>query len=150
MEFEEQRRLEEHFRGLAEADLRRLTTLDRSQYRDEAFRMAMEELGRRRLPALLPEEYWSQFPEEWMAQVGFCHTCWTTTTDESPGPVGFFRIGTRLMGYEDPCSVCQSVVRTKWFCFLVVPLVRLAKYRVLPDPIKGRRLRDNVEASQRA
>jgi hypothetical protein len=154
MELEDQRRLEEHFRSLANADLRRITTLERPQHRDEAFRVAMDELARRRLAVLRPAEYWRQFQQEWLEQVGFCYQCWATTTDENLGAVAPRRlIGTRLVDEEDPCPICKSVIATKSFC-IVVPIVRQAKYRVLfdrkflPDPPKGRRLKDGIQIGQ--
>ena len=157
LESDEQRRLEAHFGGLADADLRRITTLERSQYREEAFQMALDELARRRLPLLLPEDYWRQFQEEWLAQVGFCYKCWTTTTDESLGAVfpGWRLIGVRLVDEADPCPACNSVVLTKSFC-IAVPIVSMGRYRVLldrrlfADPPKGRRLRDDATVAKSA
>ena len=156
MEPEEQRRLEAHFQGLSDGELRRITTLEREQYRDDAFGIAMDELARRHLPVLRPEEYWARFREEWLAQVGFCYQCWATTTDESLGArLSQKLIGTRVVAQvgQDPCPFCQSVVATKCFC-IVIPIVRQARYRVLFDrslfanPPKGRRLRESRPTSE--
>jgi hypothetical protein len=156
MEPEEQRRLEAHFQSLSDAELRRITTLDRDQYRGEAFGIAMGELGRRKLPVLQPEEYWARFREEWLAEIGFCYQCWATTTSESlGGGIAQRLIGTRLVEEGEPCPICHSVLATKCFC-IVVPIVRQCQYRVLfdrrlyGDPPKGRRLREGVQASQPA
>jgi hypothetical protein len=158
MEPEEQRRLEAHFQGPSDAELRRITTLERDQYRDDASRIAMGELARRNLPVLQPEEYWARFREEWLAEMGFCYQCWATTTSEPLG--GGIRqrligplIGTRLKEEGEPCPICHSVLVTKCFC-IVVPIVRRGQYRVLfdrrlyGDPPKGPRLREGVQASQ--
>jgi hypothetical protein len=151
VEPDEQRRLEARFRSLEDAELRRITALEREQYRDDAFALATDEMARRRLPVLSPEEYWAQFREEWLAQVGFCFPCWATTTDEllvGAPPRGRL-IGTRLVEGGDPCPVCRSVVATECFC-VVVPIVRFGRYRVIfdrgfaPDPPRGRKLRDGT------
>src|SRR5437867_3750167 len=145
MEFEERRHLEEHFRSLDDADLRQLAALERSQYRPEALEIAMGELARRRLHALSPQEWWQQFPDEWIARLGFCYQCWATTMDESPGSIlTVYLIGTRLLGKDDPCPTCKSFVRTKCFC-IVLPLIALGRYRVVPGEFQGRRLKDDVK-----
>jgi len=154
MDAEGQQRLEEHFRNVPDAELRRITTIERHQYREEAFQLALDELARRGLPLLQPDEYWSAYRDEWLAQVGFCHQCWAMTTDDSVGAILPRRlVGMRLLEEGTPCLICQSVVATKWFC-VVVPVVRQAKYRVLfdrsvfPDPPKGRRLREGADSAE--
>jgi len=155
MEVDDQQRLQAHFASLADGDLRWITSLERTQYRDEAFQMALDELARRRLPVLLPEEYWRQFPEEWLAHVGFCYQCWTMTTDEPLGAVspGWKLFGVGLANETAPCPACGSVTLTKTL-FVVVPIARLGRYRVLldrrlyGDPPKGRRLRDDAAIAE--
>ena len=128
---EEYREFEKRTRALDDAGLRRLTVLESSQYRPEVVTIARDELARRRLSVLSPEDYWKQFPAEWMAALGFCYRCWSETTDESPGlMVTFDLVGTRLLGRDEGCVECGSVVQSKWFC-VIVPIVRLGRYRVI-------------------
>jgi len=128
---EGRREVEEHIHELDDGSLRRLVALELSQYQPGAAEIARDELSRRRLPVLSPEEYWTQFRDEWLAGVRFCFRCWAETTDESPGltlTINF--IGTRLLGSDDPCPECGSVVRKMWFC-VVLPLIPLDRYRMI-------------------
>jgi hypothetical protein len=155
VEPEDQRRLETHFQRLTDAELRRITALEREQYRDDAFALAIAESARRHLPLLKPEEYWAGFRQEWLEQVSFCYQCWVTTTDEPLGG-GISRglVGTRVEEQGDPCPICHSVLASKAFC-IVFPIMRQAQYRVLfdrrlaPDPPRGRRLREGPTNSPR-
>jgi len=128
---DQRREHEERMRTMEDASLRCLLVLQQSDYLPEVASIARDELARRRIPMLSREEYWQQYPEEWLAAVGFCYRCWAQTTDESPG-LSFTvdLIGTRLLGSDEPCSTCGSVVQTKWFC-VIVPITRLGRYRVI-------------------
>ena len=126
--------VERHMRELDDAALRRLVVLEASNYQPAALDIARDELKRRHIPFLKPEEYWKQFPEEWLAGVVFCYRCWSETTDESPGHVVTLNlIGTRLLGCDDQCAVCGSVVQRMWFC-IVLPILPLSRYRVIRMP----------------
>ena len=62
---------------------------------------------------------------------GFCAQCVAETTDESPG--GTFTLngfGTGWFGASDRCRTCHSVVRGKWIQLLLLPVVRLGRYRM--------------------
>ena len=146
---EERRGFEQQMRGLDDTALRRLVVLEESAYRPEVVDIARDELARRKLPLLSLEEYWRQFPEEWMTALGFCYPCWIHTIDEPPSAIAFRGlIGTLLLGRDNPCSTCGSVVSTKWFC-VVVPIIRMSRYRVIyakrrlltPPEYIGRRLK---------
>jgi hypothetical protein len=147
-------RLEVQFRGLGDAELRRITTLERDQFRDEALRLAESELARRGLPLLPPEEYWSQYRDEWLAQIGYCYDCWAMTTSEPlPGATINRLFGMRLQLEGEPCLICGSVLAANCFCILI-PILRYAKYRALVDrrlygdPPKTRRVREASNAVQ--
>jgi hypothetical protein len=61
---------------------------------------------------------------------GFCKSCDASTTPESAGStVTVNGIGTQIYGAKDPCSECGSIVQTKWFVVIFVPLVPLGKFR---------------------
>ena len=123
-------------KALDDAALRRLVILEPSQYRTEVVSMARDELRRRGLAVLSPEDFWKQFPAEWIDALGFCHRCWSETTDDSLGVLLTYKgIGTRLRGGlaglgDKPCVECGSVILEKWF-YMVVPVVRLGYYRVI-------------------
>lgn len=107
---EAQRKIEKYMQELDDGTLRRLVAVELSQFEPAAVEMARDELRRRRIPILSPEEYWQQFPDEWLAGVGFCYRCWTATTDDPPGDtltVNF--IGTRLLGSDDPQNGAKKV-----------------------------------------
>jgi hypothetical protein len=134
MEPDAQRRLETHLSSLSDAELRRIATLEREQYRDDAFEIVLGELARRRLPKLQPEEYWAQFRNEWLAQVGFCYQCWAaTTSDPLPGGTTSRLVGMRLVEEGEPCPTCGSTLATNCFC-IIFPIVRTAQFRILADP----------------
>ena|ERR1700723_1590803 len=64
---------------------------------------------------------------------GFCESCLSQTSPEQVGGVFTFNLllGTRLLGFGEHCSQCNSVIKRKWF-FLILPLFPVsAKYRVL-------------------
>jgi hypothetical protein len=128
---QERLEFETRMRELHDAELRTLIVLRQSQYRPDVVAIARDEAARRRLIALSPNEYWSQFPSEWMATVGFCYQCWTDTTDEWPGPsLTFSGFGTRLLGHDEPCSTCGSIIQTECLC-IFAPLFPLDRYRVI-------------------
>lgn len=147
---EERRDFEQQMRGLDDASLRRLVILEESAYRPEVVDIARDELARRGLQPLSLENFWRTFPAEWIAAVGFCYPCWSVTTAEPPRTFALHGlIGTLLLGRDDPCATCGSVVSTTWFC-VVLPVFRTrSRYRVLygqgglitPAPYIGRRLK---------
>jgi hypothetical protein len=159
MEADEQRRLQAHFGGLSDGDLQRLTAVERLQYRTEVLQMALDELARRRVPVLKPEELWRQSPEDWLAHVGLCYECWARTTEETLGAIrpgsGWRPFGVGLSNVTDPCRTCGSVTATKAF-FVLVPVRSFGRYRVLfddrpyGDPPRGRRLKDDGSSSEQA
>jgi hypothetical protein len=62
---------------------------------------------------------------------GFCKTCNASTSEKSAGStVTFNGIGTQLYGRKDPCRECGSVIQTKWFVVIFIPLIPIAKYRL--------------------
>ena len=75
---------------------------------------------------------------------GFCEQCVSETTDRSPGStytLNYF--GTGMFGAGSRCRTCHSVVQGKWIQ-LILPVVRLGKYRVRytgPKAYIGRRLK---------
>ena len=63
---------------------------------------------------------------------GFCDTCLSQTTWESPGDTGTlnFVVGLKLLGNSDGCPVCRSIVqRVYLLCF--IPIIPLWQYRVI-------------------
>ena len=62
---------------------------------------------------------------------GFCKRCNTSTNEKSAGStVTVNGIGTALYGRKDPCGECGSVIQTKWFVVIFIPLIPIAKYRL--------------------
>lgn len=133
----ERREIQERIQKLDDASLRYMVFMEASKYVPEAIEIACDELARRRIPRLTPEE--------WKEKMGFCHRCWTLTTDETPGHAVLLRyFGLRLRGSEDPCLMCGSVAQTMWLC-VVIPLVPLDRYRVIrgkKGTFIGRKLKD--------
>ena len=162
---EEHLGFEQRTRTSDDAALRRLVILEASQYRPEVVDMARDELRRRGLRVLSPEDFWMQFPAEWIAAMGFCYRCCVETTDDSLGLIMTYKgIGTRLRGGigglgDKPCMECGSIIQEKWF-YVIVPVVPLGKYRVIGIARKsmgaeliGRKLEeppDNVRSSTNA
>ena len=149
-----QRELEERMRSLDDHALLRLVGVEAGDYRQESLDIAREELRRRNLGAMSRERYWEQFPAERITADGFCAACRAQTTDESPGntTVLNFMFGTRLIGHDDRCSACGSLLQTKWLQ-IVLPIIPLGRYRVIylekgliSGRYVGRRLRDEVAA----
>jgi hypothetical protein len=63
---------------------------------------------------------------------GFCSSCVEATTPESAGNlIQVNGCGRGFYGSRDRCPTCGSVVRTKCFCILLIPLIPLERYRVL-------------------
>lgn len=120
----------DHISALDDHALIRLLALEQADYREEALQIAREEIRRRDLREVSMEEFGTLFPQELIATTGFCAKCHSETTDESPRSTGTFNfIGTSLIGRKDPCSICGSVVQSKYFCFLI-PIVFLGRYRI--------------------
>jgi|SRR6266567_2779584 len=128
----QQRELEEQMHSLDDHTLLRLVAIEASDYRPEALDIACDELGRRRLDVLSREQYWTRFPAEKVGSDGFCAACRSQTADESPGDTCTvnFVLGTRLIGHDDQCPACGSVLQTKWLQ-IILPLIPLGRYRVI-------------------
>ncbi len=61
----------------------------------------------------------------------FCRACIDATTAEAAGPISSVNgVGTVLLGKDDPCSECGSVIAMKWR-FVFVPVKALGRYRVV-------------------
>jgi hypothetical protein len=149
MTLNEQKEIKERMQALDDHALLRLVAVEASDYRPEALEVACDELRRRRLDVLNAEQYWMRFPAERVGTDGFCEDCRAKTTDESPGDtiVVNFVFGMRLIGHDDRCAACGSVLQTKWLQ-IVLPIIPLGRYRViylekglLSGRYVGRRLR---------
>jgi hypothetical protein len=65
------------------------------------------------------------------ANPGFCKSCDAATTPESAGSTTTVNgIGTKIYGNGNPCSQCGSVIQTKFFVVIFIPLIPLGKYRI--------------------
>ena len=144
--------IEKQMRALDDPSLRRLVFLQQTDYLPEAVKIARDELARRGMSVLTPETYWEKHKQEWLETIGFCYGCWSETVDESAGQTLTINlIGQRLVGKENPCDVCGSVVQEKYFC-IIVPLVRIGSYRVLQGDrgtYIGRRLKSDETSPNR-
>ena len=82
----------------------------------------------------------------------FCPECLAATTSDSPGGTFTFNsVGTRLFFSRDRCPKCHSIVQRKAVCALYIPLIPLAKYRVLyfgGNRYVGRKLRSDSDVRQ--
>jgi len=75
--------------------------------------------------------YCSEQCQSFLHFPGFCQTCADGTTAESAGSTTTLNgIGTRLYGGGSTCPACASIVQTKFFCLLFIPVIPLGKYRV--------------------
>jgi hypothetical protein len=119
-------------RSLHNHALLRLVAVEAFDYRPEALGIARNELHRRQLAVLNQEQYWVQFPVERVAADGFCAACRSQTTDESSGntTVVNFIFGTRLIGHDDRCSACGSLLQMLWLQ-IGLPIIPLGRYRVI-------------------
>jgi hypothetical protein len=62
---------------------------------------------------------------------GFCPSCVAETKDTSPGGTYTLNgIGTKLYGNYVKCPTCFSVIKRKWFCVLLIPVIPLSRYRI--------------------
>jgi hypothetical protein len=62
---------------------------------------------------------------------GFCKSCIAATMPGSAGDnVTINGIGAMFYGKRDCCKICGSVVRSRWFCVLFIPLFPLGTFRV--------------------
>jgi hypothetical protein len=132
MDLREKESVEERMRSLDDHALLRLVAIEAGDYRPEALTIARAELQRRRLDAAPPGQYLERFPQEKIGPDAFCQQCRSVTTDESPGDTTVVNLvfGTRLIGHDDVCAVCGSVLQTKWFC-IGIPIIPLGRYRVV-------------------
>lgn len=119
-------------RALDDHALLRLVTVEASDYRQEALKIARDELQRRQLDILNVEQYWKQFPSERIGDDGFCVSCRNQTTDESPGNTTVVNLifGTRLIGHDEQCSACGSLLQTKWLQ-IILPIIPLGQFRII-------------------
>lgn len=64
-------------------------------------------------------------------KLDFCEQCRLQTMERSPGSTHTVNgIGTLFIGAKERCPHCHSVVRRKWFLFLV-PLIPMERYRII-------------------
>jgi len=62
---------------------------------------------------------------------GFCKSCDASTTPQGAGSTTTINgIGTKIYGSKSPCSQCGSVIQTKFFCLIYIPVIPLGKYRI--------------------
>jgi hypothetical protein len=150
MDTNQKSQVENWMHSLDDHALLRVISIEASNYEPEALQVAREELHRRKVNILSQEQYLAKFPSEKIAKDGFCAKCHDETTDESPGDTRTvnFILGTRLIGHDDRCPTCGSVLQTKWWQFFL-PLIPVGKYRViyieralLRNRYIGRRLRE--------
>jgi hypothetical protein len=75
----------------------------------------------------------------------FCQRCLFETSAQSSGNLQRINgIGTTFIGQSEECGECASVIRRVWITVVYVPLIPLAKYRVLqisPRQFFSRRLK---------
>ena len=75
--------------------------------------------------------YCSEQCRSFLHYPGFCQTCADGTTAQDAGSTTTLNgIGTRLYGGGSRCPLCASIVQTKFFCLLFIPLIPLGRYRV--------------------
>lgn len=120
--------------------LQRIVTLEQLDYQPAAIQIAKDELRRRGLTICSQDEYWQKYAADGCDSTGFCQTCYHQTTAESPDKfdtmeilrvVPFLRfIRPQLLGEEERCGKCNSVVKGLWIS-LLLPVVCLARYRVI-------------------
>jgi len=90
-------------------------------------------------------QYCSVFCLTYSGMPGFCERC-VAETEDVPAPDTTFSTfgGSRLLGKQDRCPVCHSVVRRHVYLALVIPIWWRTRYRVIytsRDRYVGRRLR---------
>jgi hypothetical protein len=70
--------------------------------------------------------------QSYSRQPYFCRACVEETSDVSAGSTTTVNgVGTTLYGSASRCPDCDSVIQTKWFCIIYVPIIPLGRYRVL-------------------
>ena len=108
-------------RGSDNETLHKIFAFNRADYQPEALVIARNELARRGLSVLSPEEYWQQYAENGIDPSGFCQKCFDQTTAESPSEsdrlTTLFLFHYRLWGKTDQCEICRSVVTRYWLWF---------------------------------
>ncbi len=130
----EQREIEQRMQALDDHALLRLVAVESSDYRPEALEAARDELRRRCLDILNAEQYWTRFPGERIGPDGFCADCRAKTTEATPDykTTVQFVFGMRLIGNDDQCPACRSVLQTKWMHIMhLLPIIPLGRYRVI-------------------
>jgi hypothetical protein len=95
----------------------------------------------------LGRTYCSEDCMRWLGEGprSFCKKCTFETTAKSSGNLQTINgIGTRFAGRAEQCSECGSVIRRVWVSLLYLPVIPLAKYRVIrisPQQFLSRKLR---------
>jgi hypothetical protein len=65
-----------------------------------------------------------------LVEKGFCSTCASQSTEQTPGNISSVNgIGRKFYGSADPCAKCGSVIRTLWWTFIDMPVIPLGTYR---------------------
>src|SRR5262249_47176637 len=132
MDANESLELQGRLAQLSDEELIRILAVEQESYRQKAIHFVRCELSRRGLKELDAEEYLASSDQESIRDTGFCFTCIEETTDEAPGKAWkIFGIGTYLMGIDGGCPTCGSVVQTKYFSILNLPVRRLGRYRIV-------------------
>lgn len=96
----------------------------------------------------LGRTYCSAACMQWLGEGprGFCRKCQFETGTAASGNLQRINgIGTAFVGSSEACPTCRSVVRRVWFTVLFLPVIPLARYRVLhisPREFYSRRLRN--------
>jgi hypothetical protein len=95
----------------------------------------------------LGRTYCSEACMQWLGEGprSFCKKCLFETVTQSSGNLSRINgIGTAFGGSSEPCPMCRSVIKRVWFTALLIPIVPLARYRVIqisPREFLSRRLR---------
>lgn len=103
--------------------------------------------------------YCSRECQSYYRQPYFCRACIEETSDVSAGSTTTVNgVGTTLYGSASRCPDCDSIIQTKWVCFIFLPIIPLGRYRVLyASPTqylsrqvggRPRRLRDYVDEEE--
>ena len=121
--------IQSRVRSLEDADLQRMVTLERAEWRTEALEFARQEMQRRGLPPMTDEEYLAAHPEDALGASGLCQSCEESElTPLGLSPLLMFFLGFRAIPDGDPCPHCRTQVVRLWWP--LIPLVPLGRYLV--------------------